>query len=180
GLAPAIRATRTEPGTVMKSGGRGMTASRGRFSLRRALVVAQVAMSLVLVAGALLFSRSLGKLLTVDAGFRQEEILTAKVNFRQLNLPTGRYHAFKDDLLERIRAIPGAESVALTHIIPLNDWGGGSAWIDGTDASQAQNTSLSRVGPNYFNTLQIPMLAGRDFDARDRVDATKAAIVNET
>lgn len=180
GLAPAIRGTRMEIGAVIKAGGRGMTASRERFGLRRALVVAQVALSLVLVSGALLFSRSLGKLLNVDAGFRQEEILTAKVNFRQLNLPPGRYQAFKDDLLERIGAIPGAESVALTQIIPLNDWGGGSAWIDGNDARQAQNTSLSRVGPNYFNTLQIPLLAGRDFDARDRVGTTKVAIVNET
>jgi len=66
GLAPAIRATRMEPGAVMKAGGRGMTAGRERFGLRRALTVVQVALSLVLVAGALLFSRSLGKLLTVD------------------------------------------------------------------------------------------------------------------
>ena len=179
GLAPAIRVTRMEPGAVMKTGGRGMTAGRERFSLRRALVVAQVALSLVLVAGALLFTRSLGKLTTVDTGFRQEGVLTAKVNFRQLNLPTGRYQAFKDDLLERIRAVPGAESVALTHIIPLNDWGGGTAWMDGENAQQGQNTSLSRVGPNYFKTLEIPIMAGRDFDARDRIDGPNVAIVNE-
>src|SRR6185295_9774272 len=86
GLAPAIRATRMEPGAVMKTAGHGMTAGRERFSLRRALVVVQVALSLVLLAGALLFSRSLGKLLTVDAGFRQEGILTARVSFQRLNL----------------------------------------------------------------------------------------------
>ncbi len=179
GLAPAIRATRTEPGAVMKAGGRGMTAGRERFSLRRALVVAQVALSLVLVAGALLFSRSLSKLLTVDAGFRQEDVLIAEVTFRRLNLPSDRYSSFRDEMLDRIRAIPGAESVALTNIIPLDGWGGGSAWIDGTNANQAQNTSLSRVGPNYFNTLHIPLLAGRDFDARDRIGTTTVAIVNE-
>src|SRR5262249_10450412 len=71
GLAPAIRATRMEPGAVMKAGGRGMTPGRERFSLRRALVVVQVALSLVLVAGAILFSRSLGNLLTIDTGYRQ-------------------------------------------------------------------------------------------------------------
>src|SRR5439155_2893559 len=70
GLAPALRATRIEPGAAMKTGGRGLTAGRERFSLRRALVVIQVALSLVLVAGALLFSRSLNKLINVDAGFR--------------------------------------------------------------------------------------------------------------
>lgn len=180
GLAPAIRATRTEPGTVMKSGGRGMTAGRERFSLRRALVVAQVALSLVLVAGALLFSRSLDKLRTLDPGFTQKDVLIAEVTFSRLNLPGDRYSSFTDEMLDRIRAIPGAESVALTNIIPLSGWGGASAWIDETDATQAQNTSLSRVGANYFNTLQIPLLAGRDFDARDKDGATKVAIVNET
>jgi predicted permease len=179
GLAPALRATRTEPGAVMKAGGRGMTAGRERFSLRRALVVAQVALSLVLVAGAALFSRSLGKLLTVDTGFQREEVLIAAVSFQRLNLQPDRYPAFKDELLDRIRAIPGVESAAIAHEIPLRDWGGGSAWMDGEDARQAQNTSLSRVGPDYFRTLQIPLLAGRDFDARDRVGTLKVAIVNE-
>jgi predicted permease len=180
GLAPAIRATRMDPGKLMKSGGRGITASRERFSLRRALVVAQVALSLVLVAGALLFSRSLEKLMTVDTGFRQDGVLTADVSFRRLNLPPDRYHAFKDELLDRIRAIPGVEAAAIAHEIPLRGWGGASIWIDGTNSQQAQDTSLSRVGPDYFKTLEIPMLAGRDFDARDRVDTPMVAIVNET
>jgi len=179
GLAPAIRATRMEPGAVMKSGGRGITAGRERFSLRRALVVAQVALSLVLVAGALLFSRSLGNLLTVDTGFRQEGVMSAAVNFQRLNLSRERYASFKDELLDRVRAIPGVESAAIVHEIPLRDWGGGSAWMDGEDSRQARNTSLSRVGPDYFRTLQIPLLAGRDFDARDRIGSTKVAIVNE-
>jgi putative ABC transport system permease protein len=178
GLAPAIGVTKMEPGAVMKTGGRGMTASRERFSLRRALVVTQVALSLVLVAGALLFSRSLGKLLTVDTGFRQEGVLMARVIFRGLNLPPNRYPAFKDELLARMRAIPGVESAAI-GMTPLSDWGGGSVWIDGTDSQQAKGTSLSRSGPDYFKTLQIPLLAGRDFDARDRIGAPKVAIVNE-
>ena len=121
GLAPAIRATRMEPGVVLKTGGRGMTASRERFSLRRALVVAQVALSLVLVAGALLFSRSLGKLLTVDTGFQREGVLTARVIFQRLNLTPERIPVFKDELLERIRAIPGVEAAAVAHQLPLRD-----------------------------------------------------------
>ena len=179
GLAPAMRATRMESGVLMKAGGRGMTAGRERVSLRRALVVAQVALSLVLVAGAFLFSRSLGKLMTVDTGFRQEDILVAEVTFRRLNLPSDRYLAFKDELLDRVRAIPGVESVAFTSMIPLQGWGGASIWMDGADAGEGKNTSLSRVGPNYFTTLQVPLLAGRDFDARDRVGAPNVAIVNE-
>jgi predicted permease len=179
GLVPALRATRMEPGAVMKAGGRGMTAGRERFSLQRALTVAQVALSLVLVTGALLFSRSLGKLLTVDTGFRQEGVLTANVNFRQLNLPPERVPAFKTELLDRLRAIPGVESAALTNILPLLDWGGGKAWMDGANAEQGKLVNLSRVGPEYFKTLEIPLLAGREFDARDRPDTPPVAIVNE-
>lgn len=179
GLAPAIRATRMEAGVVMKTAGRGITASRSRFTMRRALVVAQVALSLVLVAGALLFSRSLGKLLTVDTGFQREGVLAARVNFRRLNLTPDRIPVFKNELLERIRAIPGVDSAAVAHELPLRDWGGASAWMDGQDATQAKNTSLSRIGPDYFKTLQIPLLRGRDFDSRDKVETPKVAIVNE-
>jgi putative ABC transport system permease protein len=178
GLAPAIRATRFEPGAVMKTGGRGMTANRERFSLRRGMVVAQVALSLVLVAGALLFSRSLGNLQKVDTGFRQEGVLMARVIFRALNLTPDRFPGFKDELVDRIRAIPGVESAGI-GMTPLRDWGGAKVWIDGADSQQAKGTNLSRVGPDYFKTLQIALLAGRDFDARDRIGSTKAAIVNE-
>ena len=179
GLAPAIRATRIDAGVVMKTAGRGMTASPARFTMRRALVVAQVALSLVLVAGALLFSRSLGKLLTVETGFQREGVLAARVNFQRLNLTRDRIPVFKNELLERIRAIPGVDSAAVAHELPLRDWGGASTWMDGQDATQAKDTSLSRIGPDYFKTLKIPLLRGRDFDSRDRVETTKVAIVNE-
>jgi len=177
GLTPAIRVTRKKAGAMIKTFGRGMTASRERFTLRRALAVAQVALSLVLVAGALLFARSLGKILTLDVGFRQENVVTATAMFQRLNLPEERVPGFKDELVERVRAIPGVESAAITHIIPLRDWGGGNAWIDGADTHR--HTSLSRVGPGYFKTLEVPVLTGRDFDARDRIGAPSVAIVNQ-
>lgn len=178
GLVPALRATRMEPAAVMKAGGRGMTAGRERFSLRRALVVVQVALSLVLVAGALLFARSLGNLLMVDTGFRQEGVLTAIVTFQRLNLPPDRNPAFKDELLDRLRATPGIESAAM-GMIPFRDSGSNAVWMDGTDARQGKEVNRSRVGPDYFKTMQIPLLAGRDFDARDKPGGPKAAIVNQ-
>ena len=178
GLAPAIRATHMEPSAVMKAGGRGMTASRGRFTLRRALVVAQVASSLVLVAGALLFSRSLSNLLTVETGFREEGVLIAGVNFQRLDIPNDRAQVFKDQLLDRLRATPGMESAAC-GMIPFRDSGSNTVWMDGTDVSQGKEISRSRVGPDYFKTLQIPLLAGRDFDTRDIIGAPKVAIVNQ-
>ena len=178
GLAPAIRVTRRQPRAMMIGGGRVISAGRERLTFRRALTVAQVALSLVLVAGALLFARSLAKILSVDLGFRDENVLTATTMFQRLNLPPERVPVFKDELLERIRAIPGVDSAALTHIIPLRDWGGGSAWIDGP-AREPKPTRLSRVGPGYFQTLEVPMMAGRDFDSRDKVGAPLAAIVNQ-
>jgi putative ABC transport system permease protein len=178
GLAPAIRATRIQPGAAMKAGGRGMTASRERFSLRRALVVAQVALSLVLVAGALLFSRSLSNLMTVETGFHEEGVLTATVNFQRLNLPPDRNQVFKEEFLERVRATPGLESAAI-GMIPFRDGGGNRVWMDGTDAGQGQGVSRSRIGTDYFKTLQIPVLAGRDFSAADRIGAPDVAIVNQ-
>jgi len=179
GLTPAIRITRTKAGTMLKGAGRGMTASRQRFTLRRALTVIQVALSLVLVAGALLFSRSLANILTVNVGFQQEDVLTATVVFRSLNLPAERVPTFKDELLERVRSIPGVESAAITHVMPLRDWGGGRAWLDATSERRVLSTNLSRIGPRYFETLKVPLLAGRDFDSRDRVGAPKVAIVNQ-
>ena len=177
GLTPAIRITRKRAGAMLKTAGRGLTAGRHRFTLRRALTVVQVALSLVLVAGALLFVRSLVNIVTVNAGF-QPDVLTATVIFRSLNLPKERFPAFKDDLLERVRNIPGVESAAITHVMPLRDWGGGSAWMDGTPEKEMRGTNLSRIGPRYFETLKVPILAGRDFDARDRVGAPLVAIVN--
>ena len=67
--------------------------------------------------------------------------------FQQLNLPTDRYPAFKDELLDRIRAIPGVEAAAVVHEIPLDDWGGANVWMDSADARQGKHTNLSRIGP---------------------------------
>ncbi len=181
GLAPAIRATRIEPAAAMKAGGRGMTAGRERSSLRRALVVLQVALSLVLVAGAFLFTRSLNKLLMVDTGFRQEGILITRAGFGRLNLPPERRLAFRRELLDRIKAIPGVEAAADANLVPLSGSAmGNDIWLDGGDAEQKMNTAFSRVGSDYFKTLRTPLLAGREFDERDTANATKVAVVNET
>jgi len=181
GLTPAMRATRIAPGAVMKSSGRGLTAGRERFSLRRALVVVQVALSLVLVAGALLFSRSLKKLITVDTGFRQEELLIARVGFGRLNVAPDRRLSYRSELLERIKAVPGVEAATDMDTVPLTGGGrGNNVWLAGGNAEQKINASFNRVGPDYFKTLQVTLLSGRDFSAYDSGNTPKVAIVNET
>jgi len=180
GLTPALRATRIELSAVMKTTGRGLTAGGGRLSLRRALVVVQVALSLVLVASALLFTRSLNKLLTLDAGFNQENLLVARVNFRRLNIAPERRIEFKSQLLERIKAVPGVQAVAEADTLPLTGGGRGNAvWAEGKPDDKI-DISFNRVGAEYFQTIQLPLRSGREFDSHDTLSSPKVAIVNET
>jgi putative ABC transport system permease protein len=181
GLAPAFRATRTVPGAVLKAGGRGLTAGREKFSLRRLLVISQIALSLVLVFGALLFVRTLQKVMSVDPGFTQEGVVIGGINLGNLNLPKERRQEYKRELLERVRAVPGVESAADAMVIPL----GGASWnpdihILDVEPSRRGNPMFNRVSPGYFKTLKTNLLAGRDFDRRDTPTSPKVAIVNET
>ena len=180
GLTPALRATRIELNAVMKNTGRGLTSGGGRFSLRRALVVVQVALSLVLVASALLFTRSLNNLLTVDAGFNQEDLLVTRVGFRRLNVAPERRIEFKAQLLERLKAVPGVQAIAEADTLPLT--GGGRSndvWLDGNPDDKV-NVSFNRVGIDYFRTIQLPLRSGREFGSHDTLNSPKVAIVNET
>ena len=180
GLAPALQATRLAPGVVMKAESRGLTERRERFGLRRALVATQVALSLVLLVGALLFSRTLHNLLRLDPGFRETGILAADIDLTQLNLPLNRRLIFKRELLRRLRAVPGVDSVAEAGPIPLS---GGSTdnvvWADGSDRGHGIKANFNWISQDYFKTLEIPLLAGRDFDDRDTPTSPKVAIVNE-
>ncbi|MGC2830646.1 MAG: ABC transporter permease [Candidatus Acidiferrum sp.] len=177
GLAPAFRSSRTEPGSVLKSGGRGMTAGRQRFSFQQALVVSQIAFSLVLLVGALLFVRSFWNLMTLNPGFRESGILRLYLNFRRLDLPPERYEIFKHDLLEQIRTIPEVESAATSTHVPLD----GSTWSLGVRTGSTEGScKFTWVSPGYFETMQIPFIAGRDFTDRDTIQSQPVVIVNET
>jgi predicted permease len=181
GLTPAMRATRVTPAEAMKSSGRGMTASREGVSLRRVLVVSQVALSFVLLVGALLFTRSLYNLMTLDAGFAQDGILQTDINLATLNLPSERRFAVKLELLDRLRAMPGVEVAAAVSNAPL----GGNTWGEAIFVNAARGVekgfaNFNRISPDYFKTLGIQLLAGRDFGAGDTLATPKVAIVNES
>ena len=119
GLMPAIRATATSPGAAMKAGSRGSTDSRERFGLRRVLVVVQVALSLVLVVGALLFIRSFRNLATLDAGFTRQQVFVAILDFRRSGASDERLRVSTVELLDRLRATPGIESAAQVRNVPI-------------------------------------------------------------
>jgi len=165
----------------MKASGRGLTAGRERFSLRRGLVVLQVALSLVLVTGAFLFTRSLDKLQKVDTGFRPEGVLITQSGFARLNLQPDQRLALRGEILIGLKQFPELRKqpklcwsrwAEIRRVIRV--------WLDGSDASQKLETAFSWVGPNYFKTLQTPLLAGRDFNDHDVRGAPKVALVNET
>jgi predicted permease len=177
GLAAAFRSSQTQPGAVLKSGGRGMTAGRQRFSFQQTLVVSQIAFSLVLLVGALLFVRSFWNLQTLNPGFRESGILRVYLSFRRLDIPPERYEIFKRDILEQIRSVPVVESAATTTHVPLD----GSSWSLAVRVGSAEGSSkFDWVSPGYFRTLQIPFVAGRDFTARDTAQSPPVLIVNET
>ena len=179
GLAPAIRATRQSAAAAMKAGARGSSDSRERFGLRRTLVCAQVALSFVLIVGALLFVGTVRNLSTVDPGFRYDDVLIADFDTRAAKVPPDRQPEFQRQIRNRIAAIPGVEGIAGALIEPAS----GSAWndrviVDGTP--QQKITNENHVSPGFFKLLETPLLAGRDFDERDLPGAPMVAIVNES
>jgi predicted permease len=180
GLAPSLRASGANPGTALKSVGRTMVAGSRGFTLRRALVAVQVALSAVLVIAALLFTQSLRNLLNVDAGFDQNGIVIATLDLSSMQIPADRRIAFKNEVVEQVAHLPGISNAALAAIRPLN--GGGwnnNVWVEGNGQSSAKETWVNSVGPAYFATMGLPILAGRSFGDGDTQSAPRVAVVNE-
>lgn len=181
GLLPAMRATYLSPVAALRAGGRCLTAGRNRFSFRRALVATQVALSLVLLVGALLFVRSLHNLLTTDAGFQSEGLLTVNIDFSRAQYPKERRLAVYRELADRLAGIPGVLSAAQVWFTPM----GGGGWDNsiGPDgavaASSGKEAFFNRVSPGYFRTMGTRLMAGREFNDQDTPSSPKVAIVNE-
>jgi putative ABC transport system permease protein len=183
GLAPALRATSVAPGLALKESGRGATQGRrSRFALRRILVVSQIALSLTLLVGALLFAHSLNNLAGVNAGFHQDGILVTDIDFTSFNLPKESRTDFSNTLLKRVRGLPGVESAATTAVVPLSGDGIGHDILLRAGAESDDDVPVANfnvVSPGFFETLQTRFLAGRDFDDHDTAASPQVAIVNE-
>ena len=130
-------------------------------------MVSQVALSLVLVVGALLFSGSLRKLLAVDAGFRRTGVLVSRLDLRRLKLPTNRRVDFKRDLLQRIRALPGVTSAAEVAFLPLSGASTANAVWKEEAPDQKFDSNFDAFGVGYLKTMGMTLLAGRDFTDHD-------------
>ncbi len=171
GVAPAIKAARSQ---VMQVSGRGAAANRG-LGLRRGLVAVQIAVTLVLLFGGLLFLRSLQNLSTQDTGVNQREVLVASLFFNQRTYPMEKRAAAYRAMDERVYALPGLTSIAEAYTTPL----GGSTWDTDIEigGKVKGGSNVNQVSPGYFATLGTPVIAGRDFDERDVPGAPRVAMV---
>jgi len=182
GLAPALEGSALALSETLKQAGRGVTGGGSR-RIRRLLITGEVALSLVLVIGAGLLIKSFTRLLSVHPGFRAEKLLTARISLSQQTYREDRrVAAFYSQLLERVRTLPGVLSVSVVSQLPLTGSPGGDPFsIEGrpydTHSRTPQITSHQVIDPDYFRTMQIPVLAGRIFRERE---PEPAVIINQT
>ncbi|MCA1585154.1 MAG: ABC transporter permease [Acidobacteria bacterium] len=183
GFVPAMLASHT-PNEALREGGRHGGSPRSRRALG-VLVVAEVALSLVLLAGAGLLIRSFVRLQDIHPGFRAEGLLTARVQLPAIRYDTDeRRSGFFTDVLTRVEALPSVRAAAGVSFLPLAGLGIATSF-DVADqprpgAGEAPTTEVRPVTPNFFRTMGIPHLAGRDFTASDRRDSPRVAIISET
>jgi len=173
GLAPALRATRVDVMPALKSGRTG--SPRGR--LGHLLIAAQIAISLLLVFAAGLFVRTLSNLESVDVGFDRQNVLLFQVDARKAGHTDPEISAFYAGLRDRFRQIPGVRDASLAEDSLIQ--AGTGLPLGPAGAPPNQNNRILRAGPDFFRTMRIPILAGRDLTDRDRRGAAAVAVVNE-
>ncbi|MGH9841026.1 MAG: ABC transporter permease [Blastocatellia bacterium] len=183
GLLPAWQASRVELQTALKEGGRSAAGS-SRERVRKTLLVVEVSLALVLLAGAGLLVRSMYNLLRVDPGFNPDNLLTMRL------APTGeaytapRLRAFYDECLARVSALPGVRAAALTLSLPIDGSNWNSIFIAADKPVPPRpdlpNSAFAPVSANYFEAMGIRLLKGRGFTSADREDSVKVVVINET
>jgi putative ABC transport system permease protein len=183
GLAPVWRAGRVNPHAAMKAQGRGTVEGHSRFSLGKTLVVGQIALSLVLVAAAGLLLGSWRNLLTLDPGFRRDHVLLVSVDMRPAHLATAQRGPTYNDIVDRLRAMPGIHSASSSQVTPV----GRATWNDILHVEGFTPRSFedgvawtNAVSDRFFTTLGVPLVAGRDFGRQDRAGTPRVAIVSQS
>ena len=184
GLVPAVTASKPDLIKTLRENRSSNLAGFGLRSIRGWLVVTELAMAMVLLLAAGLLVRSFNQLLSIDLGFDRENVLTLRVD-----LPRSKYPEpvqtinFHNQLLERIKAIPGVESVGTTNHKPLSGFGiivfTGIEDSGPPDRKKDKPLGVGAVSSDYFRTMKIPLLSGRVYDDRDNADSPKVAIVNQ-
>jgi predicted permease len=184
GLIPSLQASRADLADTLKAGGRSGGASTGHHRFRNALVVAQVAVSLLLLACAGFFIRSLQNSAHVDMGFRVDHTLLMSMNVGLQGYKEERGQQFFEQLTERVRSLPGVRDAAIAAYIPMGDENSlDNIYPEGQptdDKSKTESTFDDSVQPGYFRTAGTPVIEGREFTEADNATAPHVAIINET
>jgi predicted permease len=182
GMAPALRSGQLNLGETLKEGARNLVSGRHQ-RLRNALVIAELAISLTLLIGAGLLIRSFIQVKKVNPGFSAENVLAMRLAVAGSNIKRENRASFYQELLERVRHLPGVESAGGAAILPLSGsigWGG--ITIEGYEAASGQGVIQAdqrTASPGYFETMRIPLLKGRFFDEHDNKDGPKTLIIDE-
>jgi predicted permease len=184
GLVPAMQASKIHLADALKAESSGVVGGRGRAWVRSGLVVMQVSLSFVLLVGAGLLLQSLQKIRNTSPGFSTRDVLDTAVNLVPAGYDAPRARSFQDELLLRVKALPGVESAAFARMTPLS-YGSYSSTpiaVDGYQPPPEEQPTVeyNEVGPGYFATIGIPLLSGREFTRADDEKAALVAIVNET
>jgi putative ABC transport system permease protein len=187
GLAPALHSSRVNLSEALKLGGARPGTARSSGRLRSALVVAEIALSVMLVAAAGLLLKSLLAIAHVDLGFRPERVLVMRTSVPESDLDSARRATnFYSQLLQQARALPGVTSAAAANGTPAGGFmSNGGYWLEGgpgpeQTADTAPQAGFPVISPGYFATLGIPIVRGRDFTEADGYDAPFVAIISES
>lgn len=181
GLAPALKASRTDVGTVLRQQGDG---GRQRSRLRSAFLVGQVALCTLLLVTAARFLTSLGQAQSIDPGFDSERVVDLQIDLSLRQVDADRGRTLYAQMLDNVRALPGVEAATLIRFIPLGGSNSGTAvWpgsADPNDRNAARGTTFTTVGPNYFEMFGIPVVRGRAFTDADRENGPGVVVVSES
>ncbi len=180
GIAPALRSTRFQIGEALKETNR--TVAGSRSLLGKSLLVVQVAVSLMLLIGAGLFLRTVENLRRVDVGFNPNNLVLFRVNPQLNGYDSPRIGALYDQINERLQAVPGVRAVTMSNPPLLSGSVNGTSFIvQGRPFSRGRQNDINRVriAANFFGTMEIPLLAGRDFTPQDNLKAPRVAIINQ-
>lgn len=179
GLAPALQATRVDLMPALKQSKTGDVLIRGfrRLNLSRILIVTQIGLALLILVTAGLFVRTLSNLAAIQLGFNRENVLTFQLNARQAGHTDPEIVGFYRDLQKQFRAIPGVRAASLgNHTLLGNGMSSSDITLDG---GTKKNSRILTIGTDFFNTMQIPVLRGRDIEEQDRLGSPMVAVVNE-
>jgi predicted permease len=187
GLAPAVQASKADLVTSLKDGA--PSSGHRKSRLQSNLVVAQVALSLVLLIGAGLVVKTMRNALTMDRGFESENMALMSMDLTIRGYSESQGRSFYEELVKRVDALPGVISSSLAKTVPPNDWSDRlSVFLPGEEPPPdvlrvrddlGLRVDANRIAPNYFRTLGIPILEGREFNNLDRLGTTPVAVVNE-